>query len=142
MLVERVPGPLPCKTFGTGWRSAAADAPCSGEVVIRRSCGREIPVRTRQTVVDQWLELWIGEGMNRQVRQMTAAVGHPTLRLVRCDGSYRLDGLHGGVARSAAPLRTYGSGAVGGVHVVAEYPHYADGLVGMGAVAGACRCLC
>ena len=58
---------------------------------------RDPPVRTRKTVQDQWLELWIGEGMNRQVRRMTAAVGHPTLRLVRfAIGDYRLNELQPG----------------------------------------------
>ncbi|MDP2139048.1 MAG: pseudouridine synthase [Candidatus Didemnitutus sp.] len=44
---------------------------------------RDPPIRVRQTVPDCWIALELTEGKNRQVRRMTAAVGHPTLRLVR-----------------------------------------------------------
>lgn len=63
---------------------------------------RDPPVRFRKTVPDQWLRLTICEGRNRQVRRMTAAVGHPTLRLVRWSiGQWTLQGLEGGACRFA-----------------------------------------
>ncbi|MEL1250361.1 pseudouridine synthase [Aurantiacibacter gilvus] len=63
---------------------------------------RDPPVRFRKTVPDCWLRLTIREGRNRQVRRMTAAVGNPTLRLVRWSiGDWQLDGLQPGQFREA-----------------------------------------
>ncbi len=62
---------------------------------------RDPPVRFRKSVADCWIELTIREGRNRQVRRMTAAVGHPTLRLVRWQvGPWSLAGLASGQWRA------------------------------------------
>jgi 23S rRNA pseudouridine2457 synthase len=61
---------------------------------------REPPVRFRKNVPDCWIALELVEGRNRQVRRMTAAVGHPTLRLIRVRiGGFRLDNLPAGCWR-------------------------------------------
>jgi len=60
------------------------------------------PVRYRKSVPDTWIELTIREGRNRQVRRMTAAIGFPTLRLVRWRiGAWSLDGIAPGEWREA-----------------------------------------
>lgn len=63
---------------------------------------RDPPVRVRKSVADRWIEITITEGRNRQVRRMTAAIGFPTLRLVRWRvGNWALDGLAPGEWRAA-----------------------------------------
>lgn len=62
---------------------------------------RDPPIRVRKSIPDCWLKLTISEGRNRQVRRMTAAVGHPTLRLVRWSiGDWSLEGLQPGEWRA------------------------------------------
>jgi len=63
---------------------------------------RNPPIRFRKNVPTAWIEIVLTEGRNRQVRKMTAAVGHPTLRLVRVAiGDLKLEGLQPGEWREA-----------------------------------------
>ena len=94
VLVERVPGDDALARLAAGVK--LPDHACA-PLKVRRLAEpdavalppREPPVRFRKNVPDAWLALALHEGKNRQVRRMTAAVGHPTLRLVR----WRIGGL-------------------------------------------------
>ena len=80
---------------------------------------RPVPIRFRKTVPTSWLQIEIQEGMNRQIRRMTAQVGHPTLRVIRVGiGPLRLGSLKPGEWRRLRPaeIKTlYSGGFAGGL---------------------------
>ena len=84
--VERVPDPATLARLQKGVRIGDhVTLPCRVRLLEKAPAlpAREPPIRFRKNVPDCWLSLELQEGKNRQVRRMTAAVGHPTLRLVR-----------------------------------------------------------
>jgi 23S rRNA pseudouridine2457 synthase len=84
-----------------GKKTSPAKAKLLGEVEFWE---RSKPIRFRANIPTTWVEIKISQGMNRQVRKMTAAVGHPTLRLVRVAiGKLTLSDLQPGESRSLTP---------------------------------------
>ncbi len=93
--LERLRGGVPLKDGVT--------APAQARLIAEPDIWpRSPPVRYRASIPTRWIELTLREGRNRQVRRMTAAVGHPTLRLLRVRiGPWSLDGLAPGQWREA-----------------------------------------
>lgn len=101
--VEGVPDLLQLQALRAGPRlKDGPTLPISAELVTEPEWlwPRDPPVRFRKSIPTAWLRLTLREGRNRQVRRMTAAVGLPTLRLVRERvGDWSLDGLAPGAIR-------------------------------------------
>lgn len=98
--VERIPSPAALEQLRTGVR-VQGRMTRPAEVILLEDAPdlppRPIPIRYRKHVPTAWVEMTLREGRNRQVRRMTAAVGHPTLRLVRIRvGEFTLAGLEPG----------------------------------------------
>lgn len=86
VLVERVPTEEELVRMRNGLKiEDYLTKPCEVKILDPQPTiePRDPPVRFRKTVVDVWIEITIVEGKNRQIRKMTAAIGHPTLRLIR-----------------------------------------------------------
>ena len=83
--VEGVPDEAALETLRRGVRlKDGLTRPAGAEAIPAPELWpRDPPIRVRQSVPDSWIRLTLREGKNRQVRRMTAAVGYPTLRLVR-----------------------------------------------------------
>lgn len=100
VLVERVPTEESLEKMRKGLKiEAYTTKPCEVKILDPQPVvePRDPPVRFRKTVQDIWIEIKIVEGKNRQVRKMTAAIGHPTLRLIRvASGDYQLGDLKPG----------------------------------------------
>ena len=105
--VERVPSPDVLRQLERGVViQGHKTLPCRASVLEPQPqfAPRDPPIRFRKNVPDCWLALELTEGKNRQVRRMTAAVGHPTLRLLRVKiGRLELGGLSVGEWREVPP---------------------------------------
>lgn len=102
-LVERVPDETALAKLRVGVIfDGKKSRPCEAHILDPQPevPPRVPPVRFRKSVVDIWISLTLTEGRNRQVRKMTAAIGHPTLRLIRVQiGAFPLGNLAAGTWR-------------------------------------------
>jgi 23S rRNA pseudouridine2457 synthase len=101
--VERIPTAEALRKLEKGVRiQDYTSQPCEAKILDPQPeiAPRDPPIRARKNVPDVWLEIRLTEGKNRQVRRMTAAIGHPTLRLIRVGiGTFGLEGLNPGTWR-------------------------------------------
>ncbi len=84
--VEKIPSEETMKTLKAGGLKIKdyTTKPCQAKIITEPSIEPRVPaIRERKNIPTCWLELKITEGKNRQVRRMTAKIGHPTLRLIR-----------------------------------------------------------
>lgn len=95
--VERVPASEALRKLGQGVAIQSRETqPCRAWMLDPQPVidPRDPPIRFRKNVADCWIALELAEGRNRQVRRMTAAIGHPALRLIRVRiGNFDLGGL-------------------------------------------------
>jgi 23S rRNA pseudouridine2457 synthase len=105
--VERIPSPETLRKLGHGLViQGRRTLPCRAWVLEPQPevAPREPPIRFRKTVPTCWVGLELVEGRNRQVRRMTAAIGHPTMRLLRVQiGGFRLSHLPAGQWKMLTP---------------------------------------
>lgn len=95
--VEKIPEPKDIKKLSLGVMiKSGLTSPCKVSLIEAPNLPKRIPpIRERKNIPTAWLELALLEGKNRQVRKMTAAIGHPTLRLFRCSlGKIHFDNLN------------------------------------------------
>lgn len=105
---------------GVRTRPAGAERFPEGEALPPRS----VPIRERKSIPTSWLRITLTEGRNRQVRKMTAAVGLPTLRLIRyAIGPFTLDGLEPGRWREL-PAAQAAAGLAGDAGASGELPTF------------------
>ncbi|MDB6094150.1 MAG: rluE [Verrucomicrobia bacterium] len=106
--VEGEPDPAAIAALAAGGISIAGYRTLPSRVRLLDSAPaigpRDPPIRVRKTIPDRWLSIELIEGKNRQVRRMTAVMGHPTLRLVRARiGGFELGKLAPGAWRELSP---------------------------------------
>jgi 23S rRNA pseudouridine2457 synthase len=102
-LVEKIPSPETLSNLSAGVLiQGQRSLPCKALQLDPQPAypPRDPPVRVRKSIQDVWISLTLIEGRNRQVRKMTAAIGHPTLRLIRVQiGNFPLGNLAAGIWR-------------------------------------------
>ena len=105
--VERIPGAEALRKLAKGVLvQGRKTLPCRARLLGPQPelPPRDPPIRFRKNVPDCWIALELVEGRNHQVRRMTAAIGHPTLRLIRVQiGNLRLENLAAGQWKTLGP---------------------------------------